>query len=184
MFNVLTGCQTMQQLQISVSKNNTIHTLLHKQYPAIKSSNNKPTYNVSPKTIGYIHGIVTDCITRLPSDACTQCALGNEIMILEVLEAQEPAVVRQELFNTLTAYYEEIQSMSGTGGRPQPKHFKRPMIVAGGAAGGGAPAAGANDYEPPPPSLAAADDAAPATPATPSAKKAGKARGWSGGAKA
>ncbi len=32
MFNVLTSCQpeAMQQLQISVSKNNTIHTLLHK----------------------------------------------------------------------------------------------------------------------------------------------------------
>jgi hypothetical protein len=77
MFNVLTGCQAMQQLQIRVSKNNTIHTLLNKQFPAIKSSDNKPTYYVSPKTIGYIHGIVTDCITRLPSDACTQRALRN-----------------------------------------------------------------------------------------------------------
>jgi hypothetical protein len=26
-----------------ISKNNTIHTLLHKQFPAIKSSDNKPT---------------------------------------------------------------------------------------------------------------------------------------------
>ncbi len=61
---------------------------------------------MTPKTIGYIHGIVTDCITRLPTDACTQHALQNEIMILEVLdsEAQEPAVFRQELFNTLTTY--------------------------------------------------------------------------------
>ena len=29
-------------------------------------------------------------------------------MILEVLEAEEPAVFRQELFNTLEHYYEEI----------------------------------------------------------------------------
>ncbi len=69
-------------------------------------------------------------------------ALRNEIMILEVLQAQEPVVFRQELFNTLTTYYEEIQSMSGAGGRPQPKHFKHQMIAAGGAAGGGEQAAG------------------------------------------
>jgi hypothetical protein len=169
MFNVLTGCQAMQQLQISISKNNTIHMLLHKQFPAIKSTNNQPNYCVSPKTIGFIHRIVTDCITRLPSDACTQCSIRvrNEIMILKVLEAQEPAVFRQELFNTLTTYYEEIQSMSCSGRCPQPKHFKRQMIAAGGATGGGAPAAGGDD-EPPPP---AAYDAAPADLATPPARK-------------
>jgi hypothetical protein len=81
MFNVLTCCQAMQQLQINVSKNHTIHSLLQKQFPAIKSSYNKPTYYMTPKTIGYIHGIVTDCITRLPSDACNQRAL-HEIMVL------------------------------------------------------------------------------------------------------
>ncbi len=48
MFNVLTGCQAMQQLQINVSKNNAIHSLLQKQFPAIKSSDNKPTYYVTP----------------------------------------------------------------------------------------------------------------------------------------
>ncbi len=40
MFNVFTSCQAMQQLQINVSKNNTIHSLLQKQFPAIKSSDN------------------------------------------------------------------------------------------------------------------------------------------------
>jgi hypothetical protein len=64
----------MQQLQINVSKNNAIHTLLHKRFPAIKSGNNQQTYYVTPKTISYIHLIVTDCITRLPTDACTQRA--------------------------------------------------------------------------------------------------------------
>ena len=129
MFNVLTGCQAMQQMLINISKNNSIHSLLQKQFPAIKSSDNKPTYYVTPKTIGYIHAIVTDCIPRLPSDTCNQHALRNETMILEVLEAQEPAVFRQQLFSTLTKYYEEIQSMSGAGRRPKPKHFKRTMIA-------------------------------------------------------
>jgi hypothetical protein len=75
MFHILTGCQAMQHLQINPTKNQTIHTLLQRQFPAIKSSNNKPTYYVTPKTIGYIHGIVTDCITCLSTDACNQRAL-------------------------------------------------------------------------------------------------------------
>jgi hypothetical protein len=29
----------------------------------------------------------------------------------------------QELFNTLSHYYEEILGMAGAGGRPEPKHF-------------------------------------------------------------
>ena len=100
-------------------------------------------------------------------------------MILEVLEAQEPAVFRHQLFNTLTKYYEEIQSMSGAGRRPKPKHFKRTMIADEEAAGGGQPieeaAAEADDNaQQPPPRPPAADDAAPATPATPPVKKGEK----------
>ncbi len=33
MFNVLTGCQAMQQLQINVSKNNTIHSTFPRTTP-------------------------------------------------------------------------------------------------------------------------------------------------------
>ena len=61
------------------------------------------------------------------SDACNTQALRNESMILEVLEAEEPAVFRQELFNTLVHYYEEIQGLHGAGGRPKPKSFKHIM---------------------------------------------------------
>ncbi len=78
--------------------------------------------------------------------------------------------------------------MSGAGGRPKPKHFKCTMIVDEGGAGGDAPldepvaeAAGNAPPPPPPPPLAAANTA---DPATPPAKKAPKARGGSGGAKA
>ena len=48
-------------------------------------------------------------------------------MILEVLEADEPAVFRQELFDTLVHYYEEILGLPGAGGRPKPKSFKHKM---------------------------------------------------------
>ncbi len=46
-----------------------------KQFLAIKSSDDKPTYYVTPKTISYTHGLITDSITCLPSDACNQHAL-------------------------------------------------------------------------------------------------------------
>jgi hypothetical protein len=46
-------------------------------------------------------------------------------MILEVLEEEEPAVpvFSQELFNTLSHYFEEILGMAGAGGSPKPKNF-------------------------------------------------------------
>ncbi len=44
-------------------------------------------------------------------------------MILEVPNKKDQAVFRQELFRTLSHYYEDILSMPCAGGRPQPKHF-------------------------------------------------------------
>jgi hypothetical protein len=61
------------------------------------------------------------------SDACNARALRNEMMVLEVLEAKEPAIFRQELFITLEHFYEEILGLHGAGGRPKPKSFKRKM---------------------------------------------------------
>ncbi len=51
MLNVLTGCQAMQHFQINPTKNCTIHLLLHNQFLAIKSSDDKPTNYVTPKTL-------------------------------------------------------------------------------------------------------------------------------------
>ncbi len=41
-------------------------------------------------------------------------------MILKVLEQEELAVFRQDLFTTLKHYYEVIQSMPGAGELPEP----------------------------------------------------------------
>ena len=76
----------MQCFQIIPGKNRTIHSLLESEFPHIKSTNNKPTPYVTPKTIGYIHGLICDTITLFHSDACNT----------------------KELFNTLVHYYEEI----------------------------------------------------------------------------
>ena len=112
-------------------------------------------------------------------------------MILEVLKAEEPAVFRQELFDTLVHYYEEILGLPGAGGRPKPQSFKRKMKsaqsrAAAAAAAGGDSAEDAADEPPaPPPLVEGGGGAEPpsagaaAAPAGPAAGKRGK-----GGAKA
>ena len=107
-------------------------------------------------SIGYIHSLICDSITLFHTDACNTQALRNESMILEVLEAEEPAVFRQELFNTLEHYYEEILGLPGAGGRPKPQSFKRKMKsaqprAAAAAAAGGDSTEDAVDEPPPPP---------------------------------
>ena len=81
----------MQRLQIAPGKNRTIHSLLESVFPPLKSTNNEPTPYVTPKTMSYIHGLICDSITMFHSDACNARALRNEILVLEVLEAKEPA---------------------------------------------------------------------------------------------
>ena len=104
-------------------------------------------------------------------------------MILEVLEAEEPAVFRQELFNTLVHYYEEILGLPGAGGRPKPQSFKRKMkssqpraAAAVAAAAGGDSAEEAVDEQPaPPPSVDGGGEAEPPTAAAaPAGPVAGK----------
>jgi hypothetical protein len=90
---------------------------------------------IAPKTIGYIHGLICkflncNSITLFQSNACNTRALHNEGMILEVLEAEELAVFRQELFNTLVHYYEVILGLPNVGRRPKPKSFKHKMKTA------------------------------------------------------
>ena len=111
-------------------------------------------------------------------------------MILEVLVAEEPAVFRQELFNTLVYYYEEILGLPGAGGRPKPQSFKRKMksaqrrAAAAAAAAGGDSAEDAADEQPapPPPVEGGGEAEPPAAPAAPAGSVAGR-RG-KGGARA
>ena len=148
---------------------------------------------MSACSIGYIHGLICDSITLFHSNACNAKALRNESMILEVLEAEEPAVFRQELFDTLVHFYEEILGLPGAGGRPKPQSsgFKRKMKsaqsrAAAAAVAGGDSAEDAADEPPaPPPPVEGGGGAEPpsagaaAAPAGQAAGKRGK-----GGAKA
>ena len=111
---------------------------------------------------------------------------------MEVLEAEEPAVFRQELFNTLVHYYEEILGLPGAGGRPKPQSFKRKMKSASPRAAAPAEAADGEHTEdaahgppaPPPPEEGGGGAEPP--PAEAAAAPAGQAAGkrGKGGARA
>ncbi len=165
-------------MQIIPGKNRTIHLLLESEFPPLKSTDNKPTPYVTPKTIAYIHGLICDSITLFHSDACNARALRNVIMILEVLEEQEPAVFRQD---TLVHYYEEIQGMHGAAGRPRPKSFKHKMKTAKSRAApaeaaGGESTEGAPEAPPPDDGGGGAEPPAAAAAAAPAGLEAGKRR--------
>ena len=160
---------------------NLVHTGIY-QYIREKNQNGC--------SIGYIHSLICDSITLFHADACNAKALRNESMILEVLEAEEPAVFRQKLFDTLVHYYEEIQGLHGAGGRTKPKSFRRKMKsaqsrAAAAAVAGGDSAEDAAEEPPPPPPPAEGGGAEPpaaeaaTAPAGPAAGRRGK-----GGAKA
>jgi hypothetical protein len=134
LFHVLFDCQAKQRLQIIPGKNHNIHLLLESDFAYLKSTDNKPSPYVTPKTISYIHSLICDSIAMFHSDACNARALSNETLILEVLEPEEPAVFLQDLFTTLLHYYEEIQGMHCAGRRPKPKSVKHKMCKANSSA--------------------------------------------------
>ena len=142
-------------------------------------------------SIGYIHGLICDSITLFHSNACNAKALRNESMILEVLEAEEPAVFRQELFDTLVHFNEEIMGLPCAGGRPKPQSFKRKMKsaqsrAAAAAVAGGVSAEDAADEPPAPPPPVEGGGGAEPPSAGAAAAPAGQAAGnrGKGGAKA
>jgi hypothetical protein len=57
LFSVLSGSQSMSAFEISPCKHLTVSALIDSSFPAIKSTDNKPTPMVTSKTAGYIHAL-------------------------------------------------------------------------------------------------------------------------------
>ena len=65
----------MSGLLINPAKNTFIASLLESTFTAIKSTNNLTTPYVTPRTIAYIHALIIDTVTALPTDTVNQRAL-------------------------------------------------------------------------------------------------------------
>ena len=53
----------MPHYEINPVKQNTIAALLDRKFPPIAASAKKPTNYVTPKSVGYIHALIIDCIS-------------------------------------------------------------------------------------------------------------------------
>ena len=63
LFSVLSRNQSMSAFEINPCKHLTVSALINGSFPAIASTDNKPTPMVTSKTAGYIHALIIDTVT-------------------------------------------------------------------------------------------------------------------------
>lgn len=125
LFAVLSQSQSMGLLQVNPCKHNTVQDIVTYKFPAIESTDNKPTPAISSKTIGYIHALVFDTLTFHSTEAPYARALESEKYTCEELDQLTPAQFQTELRDCLTSYYETVRMMVGAGGTLTTKSHKR-----------------------------------------------------------
>jgi hypothetical protein len=81
LFSAMSGSQSMLAFEINPCKHLTVSALIDSSFPAIKSTDNKPTPMVTSKTAGYIHALIIDIVTFNNSESPKACAIRNEQMI-------------------------------------------------------------------------------------------------------
>jgi hypothetical protein len=104
--------------QINSCKHITVHDVLNSTFPAIKSTDNKPTPAVTPKTVGYIHALVIDTLTFHSTEALYDSALIVQEDVCGELNKLTPSAFQTELRDCLVDYYEKVCLMEGAGGLP------------------------------------------------------------------
>ena len=115
----------MGLLQVNPCKHNTVQDIVTYNFPAIESTDNKPTPAITSKTIGYIHALVFDTLTFNSTDAPYARALESEKYICAELDKLTPAQFQTELRDCLTSYYETVRMMVGAGGTLKTMSNKR-----------------------------------------------------------
>jgi hypothetical protein len=125
LFAVLSQSQSMSLLQVNPCKHNTVQDIVTYNFPAIESTDNKPTPAITSKTIGYIHALVFDTLTFNSTDAPYARALESEKYICAELDKLTPAQFQTELRDCLTSYYETVRMMVGAGGTLKTKRNNR-----------------------------------------------------------
>ena len=106
-----------------------MHDLVKSTFPAIKSTDNKPTPAVTPKTVGYIHALVVDTFTFHSTEAPYARALVVQEDVCAALNELTPSAFQTELRECLVYYYEKVCLMEDAGGlssvRTKKRKFKK-----------------------------------------------------------
>jgi hypothetical protein len=64
---------------------------------------------ITSKTVGYIHALIIDTVTRNNSESPYARALRNEQMVTQELDEMDPHKFRFELVKCLAGYYENVR---------------------------------------------------------------------------
>ena len=87
----------MSLLQVNACQHITVQDIVTCVFPAIKSTDDKPTPAITSKTIGYIQALVMDTLTFNSTEAPYARALQNQAMICGELDQLTPAAFQTEL---------------------------------------------------------------------------------------
>ncbi len=102
-----------------------MHDVVNSTFPAIKSTDNKPTPAVTPKTVSYIHAIIIYTLTFHSTEAPYDRALIVQEDVCGELNEFTHSAFQTELRNCLVDYYEKVCLMEGAGGLPSVRTNKR-----------------------------------------------------------
>ena len=124
-YDILSGGKGMTLLKIDPSKTHTIIKLMNNTFPAIDCFDNEKLPIVTPKTVGYIHALVIDCISIAFDDSINARALEHENAMVDAYTKMKPDSFKSQLQAVLTTYYEDIKGILGASGCSKPKVVKR-----------------------------------------------------------
>jgi hypothetical protein len=93
-----------------------VHDLVKSTFPAIKSTDNKPTPAVTPKTLGYIHALVVVTFTFHSTEAPYASALIVKEDVCAALNELTPSAFQTELRECLVYSYEKVCLLEDAGG--------------------------------------------------------------------
>ncbi len=125
LFAALSRSQSMAMFQINPCKHITVHDVVNSTFPAIKSTDNKPTPAVTPKTVGYIHALVINTLTFHSTEAPYARALIVQENVCGEFNELTTSAFQTELRDCLVYYYEKVCLMEGAGGLPSVRTNKR-----------------------------------------------------------
>ncbi len=124
----------MSAFDINPSMLLTISALLDSNFPAIQSTDNKPTPMITPITVAlaYIQALIIGTVSLYHSDAPHArhptpklFELRSRVMVRYGLQKLDPAVLRSELMTCFTSYYEGIFKMKGASDLPLAFAYRR-----------------------------------------------------------
>ena len=112
LYDAVTGGKGMMQLQVDPAKNQTISSVMHETFPAIKCLNNEKLHLLNPRIVAYIHALIIDSISILFEETINARALAHEAAMLDVYTKMKPDAFRTQLQAVLITYYEDIMSQA------------------------------------------------------------------------